>query len=102
LFIIIDKLVLPWAFWNKKFCHYGYNSVPFYKRTPIFDLPEQIDNPDVGERLAITVGDKGAALLRGHGALVTIKSVKEACVMSTCMDQAARIQLDTSSIGNPK
>ena len=44
--------------------------VAFHRGTPIYDSPVLIRNEDLGNKVAQTLGDKVAVLLRGHGGTV--------------------------------
>jgi len=86
---ILDQQVLPlWV-----------QATPFCKGTPIFELPEQVDNPEIAAEVAHVLGDKRAVLLKGHGAVVVGASIEEACVLSICMERTARMQLDALMAG---
>ena len=77
-------------------------ATPFYQGTPVFGLPEQIDNPEVGKRVAEVLGDKRAVLLKGHGAVVVGSGVEEACILAISLERTARMQLEASVLGRPK
>ena len=89
---IVDQEVMP--IWTQ--------ATPFVEGTPIFDRPEQIDNPEVGAKVAEVLADKRGALLKGHGAIVVGQSIEEACVLSVVMERTARMQLDAAAVGQPK
>lgn len=44
--------------------------VQFYRGTPIYDSPVLIRNSELGDKVAQTLGDRNAVLLRGHGGTV--------------------------------
>src|SRR5678815_3737312 len=44
--------------------------VHFYRGTPIYDSPILIRNAQLGDKVAATLGDRNAVLLRGHGGTV--------------------------------
>ena len=48
--------------------------VHFYRGTPIYDSPVLIRNEQLGDKVAATLGDKVAVLLRGHGGTVVGKN----------------------------
>jgi len=41
--------------------------VQFYRGAPIYDSPVLIRNSELGDKVAQTLGDRNAVLLRGHG-----------------------------------
>src|SRR6185436_20825578 len=43
------------------------SGVHFYRGTPIYDSPLLIRTPQLGDKVAATLGDRNAVLLRGHG-----------------------------------
>jgi len=47
--------------------------VHFYRGTPIYDSPLLIRTDPLGDKVAATLGDRNAVLLRGHGGTVVAK-----------------------------
>jgi ribulose-5-phosphate 4-epimerase/fuculose-1-phosphate aldolase len=88
----LEQEVLPlWA-----------QATPFYQGTPIFGLPEQIDNSTIGKQVAEVLSDKRAVLLKGHGVVVVGNRVEEACVLAIILERTARMQLEAAALGQPK
>ena len=51
--------------------------VAFHRGTPIYDSPVLIRNPELGDKVAATLGDKRAVLLRGHGGTVAADNLDQ-------------------------
>lgn len=73
---------------------------------PVFDAPRDlgihrllVENPQLGEALARTLGDKPAVLIRGHGAAVVGTSLPMAVGRSVYLERSARIQTDAIALG---
>jgi ribulose-5-phosphate 4-epimerase/fuculose-1-phosphate aldolase len=73
----------------------------FADGTPIFEGAEQIDNREVGGRVAKALSDKRAVLLKGHGVAVVGASVEEAVFLSFSLERTARMQVDAAPLGKP-
>ncbi len=58
-----------------------------------------IRNPELGRALAQTLGSKGAALMRGHGAVVVAPTLPLAVARSIFTEINARIQAQAISLG---
>jgi len=58
-----------------------------------------IRNPELGKALAQTVGQKPAALMRGHGAVVVAPSLHVAAGRAYYMNMNAKLQLQAIQLG---
>jgi HCOMODA/2-hydroxy-3-carboxy-muconic semialdehyde decarboxylase len=61
-----------------------------------------VRNPQLGRALAQTLGDKAAALMRGHGAVVVGDSLPVVVRRSVYLEMNARLQLQAISLGGDK
>jgi len=73
---------------------------------PVFDAPHAlgihellIANPQLGQALARTLGNKPAVLIRGHGAAVVGTSLPMAVGRSVYLESSAKIQAEASTLG---
>jgi ribulose-5-phosphate 4-epimerase/fuculose-1-phosphate aldolase len=76
--------------------------VPFARGVPIFDSPFLIRNEDLGGRLAKTLGDRNAVLLRGHGGTVVAGNLDALLQLGIDLVRTAKIQIMASSLGPVK
>jgi ribulose-5-phosphate 4-epimerase/fuculose-1-phosphate aldolase len=68
---------------------------------PVLDSPNSINNTAMADRLAQTLGQHGAALMKAHGAVTVGKSIVEAFVLANYMEENARRQYMAMQIGKP-
>ena len=61
-----------------------------------------IHDDDLGKRFAEFIGQKEAALMRGHGVTVTGSSIEDASVRAAGMNELLTITFEAYSIGDPK
>jgi ribulose-5-phosphate 4-epimerase/fuculose-1-phosphate aldolase len=73
--------------------------VNFHRGTPIYDSPVLIRTEQLGDRVAQTLGDKTAVLLRGHGGTVVAKHLDTLLRLGLDLVRTARIQIMASSLG---
>ncbi len=73
---------------------------------PVFEIREAggdtdmlVRNAGLGHALAITLGDKPAALMRGHGAVVVGSSISEAVARSVYLQTNAKLQAQAIALG---
>ena len=73
---------------------------------PVFEIREAggmtdmlVKTPELGRALAHTLGDKPAALMRGHGAVVVGESVPVAVARSIYLQMDARLQAQAIALG---
>lgn len=76
---------------------------------PVFEIRDTagdatdllIRNPALGRSLAASLGDKPAALMRGHGAVVVADSLALVVARSIYLDVNARLQLQALTLAGP-
>jgi ribulose-5-phosphate 4-epimerase/fuculose-1-phosphate aldolase len=68
-------------------------AVDFYRGTPFHDSPLLIRTHQLGDKVAETLGDRNAVLLRGHGATVVAKDLDKLLRLGINLVRAARIQI---------
>ena len=68
---------------------------------PLLDSPNSINNRPMADRLAATLGDRPAALMKSHGAVTVGKDIVEAFVLSNYMEENAYRQYMALAIGKP-
>jgi L-fuculose-phosphate aldolase len=68
---------------------------------PLLDSPDSINNLAMAQRLVETLADRPAALLKAHGAVTTGKSIVDAFVLMTYMEDNAQRQYMAQAIGKP-
>ncbi|MEO6024945.1 MAG: class II aldolase/adducin family protein [Burkholderiales bacterium] len=73
---------------------------------PVFEIREAggttdmlVRSPELSRALAVTLGDKPAALMRGHGAVVVGSSISEAVARSVYLQMNARLQAQGMALG---
>ena len=68
---------------------------------PVLDSPDSINNPVMARRLADTLGDRPAAMMKSHGAVTVGKDIVEAFVLANYMEENAYRQYMALQIGKP-
>ncbi|MDH3418791.1 MAG: class II aldolase/adducin family protein [Gammaproteobacteria bacterium] len=68
---------------------------------PILDSPRSINNPEMAKRLADTLGDRPAAMMKSHGAVTCGKNIVEAFVLANYLEENAYRQYRALQIGKP-
>jgi len=68
---------------------------------PILDSPKSINNPEMAKRLADTLGDRPAAMMKSHGAVTCGKNIVEAFVLANYLEENAYRQYRALQIGKP-
>lgn len=76
--------------------------VHFYRGIPIFDSPTLIRSDTLGDKVAETLGDRNAVLLRGHGGTAVADNLDELLRLGINLVRTARIQIMASSLGPVK
>jgi ribulose-5-phosphate 4-epimerase/fuculose-1-phosphate aldolase len=68
---------------------------------PVLDSPRSINNPTMAKRLADTLGDRPAAMMKSHGAVTVGKNIVEAFVLANYLEENAYRQYMALQIGKP-
>jgi len=75
---------------------------------PVWDIRDNfgdttllVTNMDQGRDLARFLGDRRASLMRGHGAVVAGKTIKEAVLIAVFLEHNARISMQCLQLGTP-
>jgi ribulose-5-phosphate 4-epimerase/fuculose-1-phosphate aldolase len=68
---------------------------------PVLDSPNSINNKVMADRLAATLGDRPAAMMKSHGAVTVGKSIVEAFVLANYLEENAYRQYMALQIGKP-
>jgi ribulose-5-phosphate 4-epimerase/fuculose-1-phosphate aldolase len=93
--------------WSTFLTMVGQSYQPVYAQgslvypVPLLDSPNSINNRAMGERLAATLGERPAALMKAHGAVTVGKDIVEAFVLANYMEENAYRQYMALQIGKP-
>ena len=68
---------------------------------PVLDSPNSINNPEMAKRLTDVLGNRPAALMKAHGAVTTGRSLVDAFVLLTYLEDNAQRQYMAQQIGKP-
>jgi ribulose-5-phosphate 4-epimerase/fuculose-1-phosphate aldolase len=68
---------------------------------PVHPDPSRIRTPAQGRELAATLGSRGAALMRAHGAVLVAESVPAILASSVQFEENARAQILATHLGEP-
>jgi len=68
---------------------------------PVLDSPNSINNTVMADRLAATLGDRPAAMMKSHGAVTVGKTIVEAFVLANYLEENAYRQYMALQIGKP-
>ena len=68
---------------------------------PLLDSPNSINNRTMADRLAATLADRPAALMKSHGAVTVGKTLLEAFVLASYMEENAHRQYMALQLGTP-
>jgi ribulose-5-phosphate 4-epimerase/fuculose-1-phosphate aldolase len=68
---------------------------------PVLDSPNSINNKAMADRLAATLGDRPAAMMKSHGAVTVGKTIVEAFVLANYLEENACRQYMALQIGKP-
>ena len=93
----ITKIALRPVYHNSSFVGEGIPVWEIREAGGVTDM--LVRNADLGKSLAATLGNKPAALLRGHGAVVVGNTIMDAVARSIYLDVNARIQTQALSLG---
>lgn len=79
--------------------HYG--SV-FYQGVPIYDFPGQVNTREKAAEIVQTMGRSNALFLRGHGTVTVGANLRNACLLTIYLEDAAKMFCWARSMGTPK
>jgi L-fuculose-phosphate aldolase len=68
---------------------------------PVLDSPNSINNRAMADRLAATLGDRPAAMMKSHGAVTVGIDIVEAFVLANYLEENAYRQYMALQIGKP-
>ena len=68
---------------------------------PVLDSPNSINNRPMADRLAATLGNRPAAMMKSHGAVTVGKDIIEAFVLANYLEENAYRQYMALQIGKP-
>ncbi|MEK7284546.1 MAG: class II aldolase/adducin family protein [Chloroflexota bacterium] len=75
---------------------------PFGGAVPVYDDPDLVKRDDQGRAVATVLGDRMAALLRGHGVIVVGEDLPRCVTASLYLEESARRLAHTIPLGEPK
>lgn len=93
--------------WSTLLTMTGHPYLPVYAQgslvypMPVLDSPNSINNPVMAKRLADTLGDRSAALMKSHGAVTVGPSLIEAFVLANYLEENSYRQYMAMQIGTP-
>lgn len=76
-------------------------AVAFHAGVPLFNRPGLINTDEIADEMVATLGQLRAVMLRGHGANIAAPRLKLATLWAITLEEAARLQIMASSIGQP-
>ena len=93
--------------WSTFLTMTGHDYQPVYAQgslvwpMPVLDSPNSINNKAMADRLAATLGDRPAAMMKSHGAVTVGKTIVEAFVLANYLEENAYRQYMALQIGKP-
>ncbi|NNC65962.1 MAG: class II aldolase/adducin family protein, partial [Gammaproteobacteria bacterium] len=103
----VEAIVHAHPKWSTFLTMVGQSYEPVYAQgtlvypMPILDSPNSINNPEMAKRLADTLGDRPAAMMKSHGAVTCGKNIIEAFVLANYLEENAYRQYRALQIGKP-
>lgn len=103
----VEAIVHAHPKWSTFLSLTGHEYLPVYGQgslvypMPVLDSPRSINNPEMARRLAETIGDRPAAMMKAHGAVTVGKSIMEAFVLANYLEENAYRQYMSLQIGTP-
>ena len=103
----VEAIVHAHPKWSTFLTMVGESYEPVYAQgtlvypMPILDSPNSINNPEMAKRLAETLGDRPAAMMKSHGAVTCGKNIVEAFVLANYLEENAYRQYRALQIGKP-
>jgi ribulose-5-phosphate 4-epimerase/fuculose-1-phosphate aldolase len=93
--------------WSTFLTMVGQSYQPVYAQgslvypVPVLDSPNSINNKAMADRLAATLGDRPAAMMKSHGAVTVGKTIVDAFVLANYLEENAYRQYMALQIGKP-
>ena len=93
--------------WSTFLTMTGHEYQPVYAQgslvhpVPLLDSPNSINTRAMAERLAATLGERPAALMKSHGAVTVGRDIVEAFVLANYMEENSYRQYMALQIGKP-
>ena len=93
--------------WSTFLTMTGHDYQPVYAQgtlvypLPLLDSPNSINNPVMAGRLADTLGDRPAALMKAHGAVTVGETIQDAFVLANYLEENSYRQYMAMQIGDP-
>jgi L-fuculose-phosphate aldolase len=93
--------------WSTFLTMTGHAYLPVYAQgslvwpMPVLDSPNSINNKAMADRLAATLGERPAAMMKAHGAVTVGKTIVEAFVLANYLEENAYRQYMALQIGKP-
>jgi ribulose-5-phosphate 4-epimerase/fuculose-1-phosphate aldolase len=79
---------------------HNYSAV-FYEGVPLYSGTGQVESPARAGEMAKLLGDAKALIMRGHGAVVVGRSIREVCMLALYLEESARLQSEAMKLGTP-
>ena len=80
---------------------HNYSAI-FFEGVPVFEGTGQVESPERAGEIAAVLGQAKAVILRGHGAVVVGKNVRESCILALYLEESAHLQVEAMKLGKPK
>jgi ribulose-5-phosphate 4-epimerase/fuculose-1-phosphate aldolase len=93
--------------WSTFLTMTGHGYLPVYAQgslvypMPVLDSPNSINSRAMADRLAATLGDRPAAMMKSHGAVTVGRDIVEAFVLANYLEENAYRQYMALQIGKP-
>ena len=103
----INAVVHAHPKWTTFLTMVGQPYLPVYAQgsllypVPVLDSPDSINTPAMADRLAATLGDRPAVLMKSHGAATVGADIVEAFVLANYLEENAYRQYMATQIGQP-
>ncbi len=75
--------------------------VVFHSGVSLFERPGLINTDEIADEMVASLGQLRAVMLRGHGANIVAPRLKLATLWAVTLEEAARLQIMASSVGQP-
>jgi ribulose-5-phosphate 4-epimerase/fuculose-1-phosphate aldolase len=62
----------------------------------------QVESPERAAEIVKILGAAKAVIVRGHGAVVVGKNIRESCTLALYLEESARLQVEAIKLGKPK